>query len=181
MDKAMGVDIVKELTPKQIAQKKWRDSHKEYIKLHNFEYKKKYREELKRKRMEYVATHQEEVNFLRQKNRLRHRGYCKKWSKKFPVKIQLRHLQRRSQTKDITIERIQKVYENNIKYYGTLTCYLCSKPIGFGQDCLEHKTPLSRGGNNHESNLDIAHRSCNVSKSNKTVEEYIQWKTKRSH
>lgn len=72
----------------------------------------------------------------------------------------------------LEIKTIQQVYEDNIKRFGTLTCYLCLKPILFGKDHLEHKTPLVRGGNNERNNLDIACAKCNLSKNNKTVEEY---------
>jgi len=72
----------------------------------------------------------------------------------------------------LTIKTIQLVYEDNIKRYGTLTCYLCLEPIEFGKDTLEHKTPLSRGGTNEYNNLGIACQKCNFSKSNKTEEEY---------
>lgn len=73
---------------------------------------------------------------------------------------------------NLEILTIQKVYEDNIKQFGTLTCYLCLKPIEFRQDSLEHKIPLSRGGTNLYENLAIAHRSCNCKKHNKTEEEY---------
>ena len=73
---------------------------------------------------------------------------------------------------ELTIQTIQLVYEDNIKQYGTLTCYLCLKPIQFKQDCLEHKIPLSRGGTNKKENLAIAHRNCNCKKNNKTEEEF---------
>jgi 5-methylcytosine-specific restriction endonuclease McrA len=73
---------------------------------------------------------------------------------------------------ELSIQTIQQVYEDNIKRFGTLTCYLCFKPIEFRQDCLEHKIPLSRGGTNVRDNLDIAHRSCNSKKNTKTEEEY---------
>lgn len=73
---------------------------------------------------------------------------------------------------NLSIKKIQRVYEDNIKKYGTLTCYLCEKPIKFGQDSLEHKIPLSRGGTNKYENLAIAHLSCNKKKHNKTENEY---------
>ena len=79
---------------------------------------------------------------------------------------------RKLQTKDLTIKRIQQVYEDNIKLYSTLTCYLCLKPIPFGKDHLEHKIPLSRGGTNEKDNLDIACQHCNLTKNNKTVAEF---------
>lgn len=66
----------------------------------------------------------------------------------------------------------QMIYEDNIKKYGTLTCILCLKTIGFGEDSLEHKTPIKRGGTNEYSNLGVSHLKCNISKHTKTVEEY---------
>lgn len=78
----------------------------------------------------------------------------------------------------LSVKTIQLVYEDNIKYFGTLTCYLCLNPIEFGQDSLEHKTPLSRKGTNEYNNLAIAHQSCNKKKHNKTPEEYKIYATK---
>jgi len=72
----------------------------------------------------------------------------------------------------LPLERLQRIYEDNIKKYGTLTCYLCLKSIEFGQDSLEHKIPLSRGGTNLYENLAIACRNCNSKKYNKTEKEY---------
>jgi len=82
---------------------------------------------------------------------------------------------RRRAAGDITVELIQRVYEDNIKKYGTLTCHYCVEPISFGKDQLEHKTPISRGGTNHYNNLVIACKSCNCSKNTKTEAEFIQW------
>lgn len=72
----------------------------------------------------------------------------------------------------LTAEIIQLVYEDNIKQFGTLTCYLCYNPIKFGKDHLEHKIPLSRGGMNKYNNLAIACQKCNCRKNNKTETEY---------
>ena len=72
----------------------------------------------------------------------------------------------------LSIEIIQEVYEDNIKRFGILTCYLCLKKVKFGEDNLEHKIPLSRGGTNDKANLDVAHRLCNLKKHSKTEEEY---------
>lgn len=73
---------------------------------------------------------------------------------------------------ELTVNIIQFIYEDNIKRYGTLTCYLCLQPIEFGKDHLEHKIPLSRGGTNARENLDIACQKCNNKKFNKTEAEY---------
>ena len=53
------------------------------------------------------------------------------------------------------------------------TCYLCIKPIQFGKDHLEHKTPISRGGTNEYCNLAVACQYCNLSKHTKTLEEFL--------
>lgn len=110
--------------------------------------------------------------------------YRKEWHKKYYEKnlerlrlyMRSRSLKRRV-TKEGTghkfiIPIIQKVYEDNIKKYGTLTCYLCEEPIEFKKDSLEHKTPLCRGGNNEYENLAVAHISCNRKKAKRTEEEY---------
>ena len=72
----------------------------------------------------------------------------------------------------LTLKTIQLIYEDNIKQYGTLTCYLCKKPIEFGEDTLEHKIPLFRNGTNEYNNLAIAHKKCNSSKGKQTFDEW---------
>ena len=79
---------------------------------------------------------------------------------------------RRIACKDLTIKIIQFIYEENIKRYGTLTCYLCENPIEFGNDHLEHKIPISRGGTNTKDNLDVACKQCNLKKGSKTLVEF---------
>lgn len=76
---------------------------------------------------------------------------------------------------ELSMKTIQMLYEDNIKKYGTLTFYLCSAPISFGNDSFEHKTPISRGGTNEYNNLAIACRNCNSKKGTKTEEEYRKW------
>lgn len=72
----------------------------------------------------------------------------------------------------MTVRIVQSIYEENIKKFGTLTCYLCLKKIQFGKDHLEHKTPLSRGGKNKKKNLSVSCQSCNLRKGRKTEGEY---------
>ncbi len=73
---------------------------------------------------------------------------------------------------ELSTSTIQMVYEDNIKKYGKLTCYLCFIPIEFGKDSLEHKIPIIRGGTHIYENLGIAHIICNNRKRNKTEQEY---------
>jgi len=78
-------------------------------------------------------------------------------------KISSRHVNRKI---------LQRVYEDNIKQYGTLTCYLCNNEIIFGDDEVEHKIPISRGGKSIYNNLGISCRNCNRRKHSKTEEEF---------
>jgi len=96
----------------------------------------------------------------------------KEWVKKNPYRIKANNVRYYSEN-SISHIIIQRVYEDNIKKYGTLTCYLCLKPILFGKDCIEHKIPYSRGGTNNYENLGVAHRSCNSKKHNKTHIEVL--------
>lgn len=80
----------------------------------------------------------------------------------------------------LTTEIIKKIYDFNIKQYGKLSCYLCNAPILCGKEHLEHKIPISRGGNNDFKNLGIACAFCNKQKRNKTEVEYRDWLNNRN-
>lgn len=105
--------------------------------------------------------------------RMKSKKYREKRGKQY---VQVCNLKRRLQTIGLSLATIQLVYEDNIKRYGTLTCYLCLNPVVFGQDSLEHKMPLSRGGTNEYNNLAVACRGCNNKKNTKTYEEFISIK-----
>ena len=110
----------------------------------------------------------------RNKNKRKIKAWYKAWSNTLAGRLNKRVRQRNRyyKLKDLSIKIVQMVYENNIKKYGTLTCYLCLKPVAFKNDCIEHKTPLSRGGTNAYANLGVACRHCNARKHAKTVEEF---------
>ncbi len=116
----------------------------------------------------YLKKYRHEKSINKRYNSLLGISYTKEYKKNQNQKY--RSLKRNGG--ELTIQTIQQVYEDNIKKNGTLTCYLCLKPIEFGKDNLEHKIPLSRGGTNICENLDIACRYCNGSKHNRTEEEY---------
>ena len=128
-------------------QRKWRKEHPDYYKVYLKDYRHK-------------------------------KGISKNYKEPYPNKILSKKRSNQAYRRRVRVggklpkKRIQLVYEDNIKHYGTLTCYLCLKPIEFGKDNLEHKIPLSRGGTNEYNNLAIACGKCNVKKNNKTEKEY---------
>ena len=97
----------------------------------------------------------------------------KDWATKNPTRT--RHIKRawcaRKKLYDegMTVGLVQRVFEDNIKKHGRLTCILCKKPIIFGDDSLEHIIPLSRGGTNEYGNLGVSHLNCNFKKHNKII------------
>lgn len=95
------------------------------------------------------------------------------WRQSHPEQLKAtRHNRRVAGGEILTVAKIKKLYVENIKRYGALTCYLCCKPIIEGKDSIDHKLPVHRGGTNNYKNLGIAHRFCNRSKNKKTEAEY---------
>ena len=156
--------------------KKWQEKNREKLNIYNREYSLKNKERLDLYRREYYQKNKK-IRFVymrgyRVANKESMRISRREWLRNNPQRVKVYYHNRRLRTQDLTLQTIQQVYEDNIKRYGTLTCYLCLKPIEFKQDCLEHKTPLSRGGTNDRDNLDIAHRNCNTKKYDRTEAEF---------
>lgn len=100
-------------------------------------------------------------------------------SGKSRLKKRARDLKRRTLKKglygDISIDVIKWLIEI---YNGK--CAYCKK------DCshdfhVEHKIPLSRGGNNRRENLALSCPSCNYSKGNMTLEEFLENRNKKEN
>jgi len=145
----------------KISRKRWDEINIDKVRLAKRKWYYKHRERILSYRKEYNPIRNIVLRDRRRKN---------------PLKVHVDNHNRRLLTKDLTVSVIQRVYEDNIKLYGTLTCYLCEKQIPFGKDNLEHKTPISRGGTNYYENLGVSCQACNCSKHNKTDKEFIQWR-----
>lgn len=125
---------------------------------------------LERKRKtdrEYVLNNYER---FREINREASRKYRKTDKGKATNKKQ--KFMRRSLT-PISQETILKIEKEN-------HCYYCGEEI-VGKKTIDHKTPVTRGGTNEESNLCVACVHCNTQKNNKTEHEYKEWLKKREN
>jgi 5-methylcytosine-specific restriction endonuclease McrA len=69
-------------------------------------------------------------------------------------------------TKD-QIENIRKLQKDS--------CAYCGKNLSGGGE-VDHKTPLSRGGDNYASNLALTCTPCNRDKHDKTEDEFVCWR-----
>lgn len=141
---------LKNLTKMRALYKKYRVFNRKNILVND----QKYYQKNRNKRIEYARRYY-----------IKHRERIRRYNQARDV--------RRKTNNPLTVETLQKIYEDNIKHFGTLTCYLCRKPIKFGQDSIDHKTPIHRGGDNNKTNLGIAHLQCNKQKHTRTFEEYI--------
>lgn len=179
-------------------QKKFRDENPEIMKQRKHESylknkenilsnMKEYYKENKTKILERVSKYVDEnrelinekkkINYSLNKNRiLKQMNEFYHENKDKPIMRFRQKAQKANSKSDIriSVSDVQKLYEDNIKQYGTLTCYLCIKPIKFKHDSLEHKIPFCRGGKNKLSNIGIAHIMCNLLKGRKTYKEYSQ-------
>jgi len=150
--------------------------HKTYLLKHTEETKKKISETCKQKNVGSWLPHKTGKEHNNWKGRPKG-YYYKKYSKNPEFRIKCRLYAKRAKifrrSKGyITIQTIRTVYDKNIKKYGILTCIYCFRPIEEKRDSLEHKIPLSRGGDNSLKNLAIACQSCNCTKGNKTEKEF---------
>jgi hypothetical protein len=54
-------------------------------------------------------------------------------------------------------------------------CYYCGKPLTIREKTIDHRTPLSRGGEDTYSNLVVACSKCNAEKDCMTEAEYADY------
>lgn len=157
-------------------QKCWIEKHKEYISKRAKKYYQKKKEYISKRGKQYYQEHKEEKAKYHQNNKEHYAEYHKQHRKTLAGKTSRKASKHnyRALAKGLTKETIQRVYEDNIKKYGRLTCVLCFKPIEFGKDSLEHYIPLTRKGTNDYDNLGVAHFNCNSQKRTKTLMEWFE-------
>lgn len=140
---------------------KKREEYKKYYKI----YREKNKDKIQKWQKKY-----------RNKNRDRIRQFSKNFRLRHPERVKLNSIvqtfKRRTIGK-ITIDKIQRIYESNIKKFKTLTCILCYRPIRFKDDSIDHKIPVKRGGTNEYKNLGVAHLICNRKKGIMTLGEWF--------
>lgn len=156
--------------------KQYRKNHREELLLKKKIYRENNREDLRRKQREYLELNREKsyskVKEWKDNNRLYMKSYLLEYYRNKDNLNRKNELRRKHY---YTISVMQKVYENNIKEFGTLTCIYCFTPLLFGKDTIDHLIPIYKNGNNDYENLEIACRVCNSTKGTKTYEEFGNW------
>ena len=166
--------------------KKYREEHREknraYQKTYYLENRQVFLDRSKNYRESHPYIFKEEWKVAKrawaERNKERRYAEYKDYRKANILRMRARDQRRiareRGAKGNLTAELLKSIYDENIKFYGKLTCYLCLTPIQhYGH--LEHKTPLCRGGSNEPDNLEIACKACNLRKRDKTLEEYKRY------
>lgn len=164
---------------RRLSTQKYRLSHKEKINAYDKEYRRTHKlSEYLRKRRWLLNNRGKAIatkKLWKSRNKEKVREELRRYHQEHPHYHQAaghNYRARRRKAGALSKKDVQRVYEDNIKKYGTLTCYLCEEEVSFGEDSIDHKMPLFRGGSNLYENLAIAHKKCNSVKGAKTPMEY---------
>ena len=107
------------------------------------------------------------------------KDYIKQWKKDNKDKVRIykkKYRMLKRNAGEITVSTIREIYSLNKEKYGSFKCELCGNKISEKEISLDHKTPLSRGGDNSKENLWVTDNFCNSKKNSKTVQEYLEGK-----
>lgn len=138
-------------------------------------------EKNKKRMKKYREKHPEEIKENSHKAYEKHKDYYRTYSKawykteKGLALVKKKHAVRRLRCageNQITAAQIRELEQENREKYGVLTCVYCVAPIK-GSYHLEHRIPLSRGGENTKENATISCPTCNVRKHKKTDVEFM--------
>ena len=114
------------------------------------------------------------------------RGACRecqrravnKHNRENPEMLKRRIKMRRQQDNRFTISDEMRaiLYQRDNGY-----CLLCHKLLENWKTAhVDHLTPVSKGGSNHQNNLCLAHAQCNKEKHNKTYDEHWEWRRRNN-
>ena len=179
---------------KKLMWKNYREKNKELLSHNRKQYYEQHKEVEKQKSLEYYYEHKDKRSekYFERRREIGREHYHKhkndpgsreerlkrlwEWRNKNRDYIRMYakiHKHSRRLAGILTKELLQRVYEDNIKFFGTLTCVYCQKAIPFGEDALDHRIPISKGGLTVYDNLVIACATCNRIKGTKTWKEYF--------
>lgn len=162
---------------KEAVDARHRQHHHENKEKLNAKKKEKYyecREEILEKRrlirLENIEVHRAYHNEYRKKNQEKVSRYAKSYNDKYPQRGRLLRAKRRARekgnggtlSKDIA-QRLMELQKGK--------CRVCGKPLK-GDYHIDHIVPLAKGGPNTDSNCQLLHSKCNLSKGAKDPYDY---------
>ena len=154
--------------------RKWKADHAQHVREYGLLYLRKWRVKNKDRNRMYSTKYMRE---WRAKNPDRVLIGVRKWQKKNIDKV--RSINRKAcalykaRKLKVTIEPIDY---NRIIEKANGICGICKQKI-IGAYHFDHIYPISLGGMHTEENIQLAHPSCNVRKSNRIIGKEDQWQT----
>lgn len=143
-------------------------------------YREKNRESIADRQHEYYQRNKEVINNNRRKTP-REEKYKQEitFYKKHPFKLKAKKVNHKARVRGAVgkisdIDIINKLKEQNEK------CYYCGCELKEDYH-IDHKTPICRGGLNIKDNICCSCPACNLSKNDKTVEEFVIVKNRRCY
>jgi len=134
-------------------QRQWREKNKEHIKNYDKEYRKD--------NEEVHAKARERLRVWVRNNPERHRINKANSSRK-------RRAVKQNRESNLTASQINALIKNSNNI-----CFWCDREIPKGKMHLDHITPLSKGGDDTINNLVVSCASCNLRKSDKSPEVWL--------
>ncbi len=154
--------------------RKWHEAHRDYDK----KYRIKNKERDAQRKKEYQTENRDKI-------RARQKKYYSKNKEKIAQRVKLYRQTLNGKLKKLAIDYKYRAREKNCEINDltstqikvllkkTKVCNVCNKKL-FSKDkkALDHIIPLSRGGSNTLSNMQVIHLSCNSSKGNRDYQDY---------
>ena len=145
--------------------KQWSKEHKEKRAIITKRYRLTHQEEVRAYKKAYNASHrQEHTEYARQwrkEHRDRSLAITRNWRHKHPEARRAAQARRRARLRNAIIEPVNYIA---IDLRDAMICGLCHKRIARKDLTYDHIVPLVCGGSHVESNLQVAHLSCNSAK-----------------
>jgi len=148
--------------------KQWKEKYPEKHKEHNRKYRSKHSTRRNEYMKKYRITNKEYTKKNNKKWRMLNSEYQRKWKKNNPNKIR-EYWHKRRLNGTIKKGIINKIVNENIFKYGTITCEKCKKECEDDYH-IDHITPVSKGGGNNYENLQVLYSHCNVTKHSNIVD-----------
>ena len=146
---------IKNKVKKAAMDRAWYEANKDRKKEYDRAYGKANRVKINERNKRWRAANPDKVKVFK-----------RRWVENHPIETRLYCHARRTKTQGV------KIVKEEIENWDSRICRICNEFIDDAFD-IDHKIPLSRGGEHEVSNLQLTHRFCNRSKGAKMELAYV--------
>ena len=145
--------------------KAYRQAHQEKQKAYQQAYRPAHREGANARNKAYYQAHREKVKASSKAYYLAHPEKQKAWGKAYrlahPAEEKMRTLKRRAHKRGAAVGPVDLGF---VQVRDRMICQVCHKKVKPSELSYDHIVPLSKGGPHITSNLQVAHRRCNLAR-----------------